>query len=766
MNHQSSLNLLAAVAMAALAGITSNAKAVTVGNHSFELYDALTHGDWGGISSSSDPKVVWTFSHYGTDVVGIDNNRLIWYPVAVPDGTAAAYLQSTSSISQPVTFDTAGDYTVSFSVIGRHDGHGPCDMTVMIDGESVLSLTASDISTAAWQTKVSNIFTVAAGTHTIAFATDSKVNGVITGGRSNAIDMVEIKIAAADQADMISCTFPDLGPATIDGTDVSITVPYGTEVTALAPTFTLSPFATSSPPSGTARDFTLPQFYMVRSGDWSNTEIYTVTVNVTPASTACDILTFGSVGNPAVISDTEIAWTVPFSTDLEMLSPSFTLSPNATCDQYSGWMPFPDFSTGPVPYVVTAEDGVTTKTYTVTVTKAPASSACEMLAFGLPGNPAVISGTDITWTVPHGTELATLAASFAVSPFAVCDQLNHSIPTPDFSTGPVQYKVTAEDGVTIKDYTVTITVGPQVNFVLAPLGKTADSTGAEILNTGTLVKAYHFGNGPVDTTVNGVVFTAGNSGTGAPFAATGLSGSSNGMKGWLSGQLGYSFTNAAYAELIDQAYVGGAPVMTVGGLIIGNEYRLQIILQDTRGTPTIEGVTGPTLTPGNPGIITATWVARDDVLNVSWSGGASPHFSGYTLHDMGGGTVPDYDTWANSFGAGFTDRDPASDPDGDGMSNHEEYAFGLNPTSGSSVNPITVPLDKTSGTFSYTRRNPALTGLSYAVLTSTDLVNWMPNGAGGSQTPDSPAAEVQTVTVVVDATPLNGRLFVRVQASD
>jgi hypothetical protein len=64
----------------------------------------------------------------------------------------------------------------------------------------------------------------------------------------------------------------------------------------------------------------------------------------------------------------------------------------------------------------------------------------------------------------------------------------------------------------------------------------------------------------------------------------------------------------------------------------------------------------------------------------------------------------------------------AADTDGDGLTNQQEYAFGLNPTLGSSVNPITVPLDKTTGTFTYTRRaTPAASGLTYTVFTSSDL---------------------------------------------
>ena len=66
--------------------------------------------------------------------------------------------------------------------------------------------------------------------------------------------------------------------ANIVGTNVSLTVPYGTDLTTLNPTFTVSPFATVSPASGTARNFTTPQTYTVTAQDGVTTKIYTATV--------------------------------------------------------------------------------------------------------------------------------------------------------------------------------------------------------------------------------------------------------------------------------------------------------------------------------------------------------------------------------------------------------------------------------------------------------------------------------------------------------
>ncbi len=98
------------------------------------------------------------------------------------------------------------------------------------------------------------------------------------------------------------------------------------------------------------------------------------------------------------------------------------------------------------------------------------------------------------------------------------------------------------------------------------------------------------------------------------------------------------------------------------------------------------------------------------------------------------------------------------------MNNQQEFAFGLNPTLGSSVNPIVTQLDPATGNFQYTRRaTPAATGLTYTVLTSTTLSAWAPGGS--TETGFTTAGNIQTVTVHVTAPPVGGKLFVRVKAT-
>jgi autotransporter-associated beta strand protein len=125
------------------------------------------------------------------------------------------------------------------------------------------------------------------------------------------------------------------------------------------------------------------------------------------------------------------------------------------------------------------------------------------------------------------------------------------------------------------------------------------------------------------------------------------------------------------------------------------------------------------------------------------------------------GNASDYDTWASTF-PGFTDNAPGSDPDNDGFTNFEEYAFGLNPTSGSPGSPVTAP-NKTAGTFTYTRRRQSLTGLDYSYKSSTTLPGW------SAFTPVSAVSDngnpVETITVTLPTSLLSAdKLFLRVEA--
>jgi hypothetical protein len=81
--------------------------------------------------------------------------------------------------------------------------------------------------------------------------------------------------------DILSFGLPDNSlpgnSAVIAAPDIAWAVPAGTDVTNLAPTYTVSPLATGNPVSGTSLDFTNHVAYTVTAEDGS-TQVYTVTV--------------------------------------------------------------------------------------------------------------------------------------------------------------------------------------------------------------------------------------------------------------------------------------------------------------------------------------------------------------------------------------------------------------------------------------------------------------------------------------------------------
>jgi len=87
----------------------------------------------------------------------------------------------------------------------------------------------------------------------------------------------------SDATDITAFSFTEqTGAATINTTNhtISIEVAYGTSLTSLSPSITVSYGASIDPPGGTARNFTSPVTYTVMAEDGTTTQVWTVTVTV------------------------------------------------------------------------------------------------------------------------------------------------------------------------------------------------------------------------------------------------------------------------------------------------------------------------------------------------------------------------------------------------------------------------------------------------------------------------------------------------------
>ena len=178
---------------------------------------------------------------------------------------------------------------------------------------------------------------------------------------------------------------------------------------------------------------------------------------------AITAFSFSSPAATGVIDQTlhTIALTVPYGTAVTALVPTVTIS-GASVSPASGAAH--DFSSA-VTYTVMAANG-TTQAYTVTVTVA-LNPAKAITAFSFQGlAPAVIGsikeGTHtIALTVPHGTNLTKLVATFATTGASVKvgSTLQTSGTTANDFRSPVTYTVTAANAST-RAYVVTVTVAP------------------------------------------------------------------------------------------------------------------------------------------------------------------------------------------------------------------------------------------------------------------------------------------------------------------
>src|SRR5579863_7073147 len=257
-------------------------------------------------------------------------------------------------------------------------------------------------------------------------------------------------------------------PGIISILNVAVTVPFGTNVKSLIATFTTSGQKVTvngvAQASGTTpNDFTNPATYTVTAADGSS-QNYTVTVAVASAS-ANDIISFSLNGTPGVISSGGLSQTivvkVPNGTNVTGLVASFiTTGSSVAVDgtaQVSGRTQN-DF-TNPVTYIVTSANGIV-QTYTVTVIVSSTSSSF-INAYSFGNVTGVISGQNITVTVPNGTGVTALIATFTTTGVNVTvgGATQTSTVTPNDFTNPVTYTVTAADGST-STYTVTVSVVP------------------------------------------------------------------------------------------------------------------------------------------------------------------------------------------------------------------------------------------------------------------------------------------------------------------
>lgn len=450
---------------------------------------------------------------------------------------------------------------------------------------------------------------------------------------------------AQPEANIISFSLASPSSITMNGTNISMSLPFGTSVTSLAPTFVLSEGATSNKPSGSAQNFTSPVTYTITSSDLATTKVYSVSATVMPDPALALVGHWGSGAES--LADTS-GYTLAGTHD------GVAVGGNAGLLAYSADVP-PGFS-GKSIDLSAGEVGVSINN-SATTDAAYANTFDDQIrgqvtiAFWAKGIP----GTWNPWVAKGGE-------------------------------GGVGYQLRRVDQE------------PIAGFTIRGLGN-EDGRGSTI-NILNGQPAWHHYAGVWDQT-------------------TGV------RSLYVDGVLSHDVTTAGQimSMAVGRHLALGARQNDVNG---GYGNYFQGLLYDVR--------------------IYKQKLFINQVQALS----ASPLFA----------------NWIGTNYPGLSDKTMTGDPDGDGLSNFEEFAFGSNPGSASSVNPIVALPNKSTGVFQYKRLAPVSSGLAYTVWTSTDLVTWTEDTAAtAGQNVTATNGDVQTVSVTISAAQLaESKLFVRINA--
>jgi len=402
----------------------------------------------------------------------------VTYTVVAGDGSTQAYVVTVTVAANSAKALTSFSFA-SPAVTGTITDSSKTVAVSVPSGTNVTALKATFVSTGT-SVKVGTVVQTS-GITSNNFTTPVTYTVVAADGSTQAY-LVTVTIGANTAKALTSFSFTSpavTGTITDSSKTVEVSVPSGTNVTALKATFvstgTSVKVGTVVQTSGTTpNNFTSPVTYTVVAADGS-TQAYVITVTV--GANPAKALTSFSFASPAISgtiteSSKTVAISVPFGTDLTALVATFVSTGASvkvgTVVQTSGTTP--NNFTSPVTYTVVAADG-STQAYVVTVTVvANPAKALTSFTFASPAVSGTIneSAKTVALTVPFGTNVTALVATFVSTGASVKvgTVVQTSGTTPNNFTSPVTYTVVAADGGT-QAYVVTVTIGANAAIIIA-----------------------------------------------------------------------------------------------------------------------------------------------------------------------------------------------------------------------------------------------------------------------------------------------------------
>jgi hypothetical protein len=294
-------------------------------------------------------------------------------------------------------------------------------------------------------------------------------------------------VPLSNNAMLLEFTIPNqVNSTNVDGTEVSVEMISGTDLTDLIAAFSVSDGAVvyvgSAPQvsGSTSNDFTSPVTYTIVSESGLVTNEYTVTATVESSeelSDEAELLSyfFEEQVGAAQISAGSVIIEVAEGTDISSLISTYSVSSGAAVyindvAQTSG-VTSNDF-TSPVTYTIVSESGLVTNEYTVTATVESSeelSDEAELLSYFFEEQvgAAQISAGSVIIEVAEGTDISSLISTYSVSSGAavyINDLAQTSGVTRNDFTSPVTYAIVSESGLVTNEYTITVTVESSVEL--------------------------------------------------------------------------------------------------------------------------------------------------------------------------------------------------------------------------------------------------------------------------------------------------------------
>ncbi|SHJ21432.1 PKD domain-containing protein [Pseudozobellia thermophila] len=412
--------------------------------------------------NATDPSVTWSS---GDDTIATVDGNGILTGLSAGTVTITATSVSDPEISGSVLVEITEVSLQSANDIETFALNGQIE-TATIDTEAhTVSVTVPEgtpLNVAPVMLTVSEGATVAPGLLQVRDFNSPVQYTVTSGNGTEQVWTVTANVLAlpvAGDANITSFALPGQNSSDIDTENHTITVNVtdGTNLNVAPQVLEISPGATVTPAIGQVQDFSGAVTYTV-SPETGTPQIWTVNVTVSQ-STGSDqnaITGFAlPVQNSVAINDVNhtITVNVPNGTDLNVVPSQLDISTGANIEP--GPASQQDFSQ-PVNYTVTAENG-NPQVWTVNVVT-ETSSEKSIDSFVINGISGTINGTDISVTLPFGTDVTALSPEIDFFGQSVAP----SPGTPTDFTNDVVYTVTAEDNSTL-DYTVSVTIEANTN---------------------------------------------------------------------------------------------------------------------------------------------------------------------------------------------------------------------------------------------------------------------------------------------------------------